>query len=295
MSGSKTVGCCFGAIGILVLSQIFAQLVGSIFAIANVPAGVCNIIAGVLYLLFAYTLIRLFSKKVLKTGMEALGMPKFRIKRKWIIAAILLPAAVKAIYFLFPGEFVSSNMDETQMFTTLSAGIVFSGVAAGFVEEIVFRGVILNLIKEKWNTPAAILVPSVLFGAVHIIGMNFSVLSCLTVIAAGTMVGIMFSLIELESQSVWNSGIVHALWNIVIIGGGLSIGETADPYSIMTYVLETDNFAFTGGEFGIESSVIAVVGYAAVALAAFWAIRHRDTLMKSSAAEAESSGSTFQL
>ena len=73
------------------------------------------------------------------------------------------------------------------------------------------------------------------------------------VLLAGTMVGIMFSMIALESGSVWNSGIVHAIWNIVIIGGGLSINQTADENSVMTYVLKSKSFAFTGGEFGIES------------------------------------------
>lgn len=52
-------------------------------------------------------------------------------------------------------------------------------------------------------------------------------------IIAGTMVGIMFSMIAIESGSVWNSGIVHSLWNIIIIGGGLSISETPDKYSVI--------------------------------------------------------------
>lgn len=85
----------------------------------------------------------------------------------------------------------------------------------------------------------------------------------------------MFSMIAIESGSVWNSGIVHALWNILIIGGGLSINETLDEYSVMTYVLQSKVFAFTGGEFGIESSVIALLGYAAVTLAAICMIKNK--------------------
>ena len=115
----------------------------------------------------------------------------------------------------------------------------------------------------------AVIVPSVLFGLVHVIGMDFSLGSCLLVILAGTMVGIMFSLIEIESGSVWNNGLVHAIWNIVIIGGGLSIGEEADSYSVMSYVLDSKAFAITGGEFGIESSVIALIAYIVVAVFAF--------------------------
>ena len=36
---------------------------------------------------------------------------------------------------------------------------------------------------------------------------------------AGTLSGIMFSLIAVKTGSVWNSGIVHAIWNIIIVGG----------------------------------------------------------------------------
>lgn len=93
------------------------------------------------------------------------------------------------------------------------------------------------------------------------------------VLTAGTAVGIMFSMIELESGSIWNSGIVHALWNIIIIGGVLGIGEKADKYSLITYVLKTDNFALTGGEFGIESSVIAVSAYLVVSLITLFMLR----------------------
>ena len=100
-------------------------------------------------------------------------------------------------------------MNANQIFKTLSAGIVFTGIAAGFVEEMVFRGMILNFFKNKWNTKVAVIVPSVLFGVVHILGMNFSIGSCLLVIIAGTMVGIMFSMIAIEGGSVWNSGLVH--------------------------------------------------------------------------------------
>lgn len=85
----------------------------------------------------------------------------------------------------------------------------------------------------------------------------------------------MFSMVAIESGSVWNSGIVHSLWNILIIGGGLSISEKADEYSVMTYVLDSKDFVFTGGEFGIESSIIALLGYVIVTLAAICMIKKK--------------------
>ena len=270
----KAIGGSFLAIVLLAIAQIFAQLVASLFVLIKVSTGICNILAGIIYVVLAYVLLKSFAEKIYKIKMENLGMSKFSIQTKWIIAAILLPVIVKAIYiFLFSGEYIFSGMNNNEIFSTLSEGIVFTGIAAGFVEEMVFRGLILNLLKSRWNTLVAVLVPSVLFGFVHILGMNFSIGSCLLVLLAGTVVGIMFSMIAIESGSVWNSGIVHAIWNIVIIGGGLSINQTADEYSVVTYVLKSKSFAFTGGEFGIESSVVSLLGYIVVTLIAVYMMK----------------------
>ncbi|MDE7178655.1 MAG: CPBP family intramembrane metalloprotease [Lachnospiraceae bacterium] len=274
MKTNKVIIGSIGAVFVLVFSQIAAQLVGSVFHLTGISIGICNIIAGILYLLLSYFLLKVLVNKFLKTDIKIFCIT---VKVRWIITAIALPVIVKGIFLLLPGEFVSSGMDKDQIFTTLSSGIVFTGIAAGLVEEMVFRGVIMNLIRERWNTTVAILVPSVLFASVHLIGMNFSALSCILLLAAGTMVGIMFSMIAMESDSVWNSGIVHAIWNIIIIGGGLGISERANEYSVMTYVLDSKSFAITGGEFGIEASVIALIGYIVVALIAFVMIKRRIT------------------
>ena len=270
ISSKKAIGGSIAAILVLLVSQVVAQLLASVLVIIKIPTGICNIVAGVLYFVFIYFLLKVLMSKILKLNMADYGFAKIGLKFKWCLIAIVLPLIVTGVYLLFfQGKFVPSDMNGNQIFTTLSAGIVFMGIAAGFVEEMVFRGVILNLLKERWNIWIAVIVPSVLFGLVHVIGMDFSLGSCLLVILAGTMVGIMFSLIEIESGSVWNNGLVHAIWNIVIIGGGLSIGEEVDSYSVMSYVLDSKAFAITGGEFGIESSVIALIAYIVVAVFAF--------------------------
>lgn len=48
-----------------------------------------------------------------------------------------------------------------------------------------------------------------------------------------------------------------------------------DKYSVMTYVLNSKDFAITGGEFGIQSSVISLFGYIIVAGIAFFMIKSR--------------------
>ncbi len=48
----------------------------------------------------------------------------------------------------------------------------------------------------------------------------------------------------------------------------------------MTYVLDSKSFAITGGEFGIEASVIALIGYIVVTLVAFVMIKRRNKVRK---------------
>ena len=48
----------------------------------------------------------------------------------------------------------------------------------------------------------------------------------------------------------------------------------------MTYVLDSKDFVFTGGEFGIESSIIALLGYVTVTLAAICMIKKKQKCNK---------------
>ncbi len=250
---------------VLMVAQVLAQILGSVLVLVKIPAYIANAAAGILYIIIAYFLLKLMCKKILKDDIREYNIPAFKIEIKWVIAAILLPITVTLFYILFvPGSFEQNVLDMTSKLNLLSAGIFFTGFGAGIVEEMVFRGILMGAIEKRFNKTVAIIVPSVLFGLVHILGMGFDLLSCTLVIVAGTMVGVMFSLIASSTKSVWNSAIVHAIWNIVIIGGILWIGTEFDEYSLFSYVLESKSFLLTGGEFGIESSIVAVVGYMVV-------------------------------
>lgn len=133
-------------------------------------------------------------------------------------------------------------------------------------------------IKRKWIL-IAILLPLLVKGSYLLFFQGAYVSSHMNgkQIFRTLSAGIMFSMIAIESDSVWNSGIVHAIWNIVMIGGGLAIGQKADQFSVMTYVLDAKSFAVTGGEFGMEASVISLVGYIIVTGVAFGMNQHTDS------------------
>ncbi len=248
----------------LVGAQLLAQSIASVTLVLGVPEFICNILAGILYIVMAHHLVKVVCRKYLKEDICEFNIPRFKISREWLVVAVLLPVLVSVCYLFMEGTFQVNHIDLNTKLSLVTAGIFFTGFGAGIVEELVFRGIIMKVVERRFNRKAAIIAPSVLFGVVHIIGMEFDLLSCILIVFAGTMVGIMFSLIACTTKSVWNSAIVHAIWNMIIIGGILNIGTEFDSYSLYSYVLQTDSFALTGGEFGIEASVIAVIGYCLV-------------------------------
>ena len=274
MKTGKMILTIMVSVVFLLLASILSQeLAMGLLALAGVPAWLYHIVGGLLYVASAYIMVWLFCSKYLKEDMKIFCIPGCRIQAKWAVTAVLLPVLVSVVYLFLPGSYAVNAMDTGTKLAFVTRGIFLAGVGAGVVEEMLFRGLLMNVVIKKCGRAVGIFAPSVLFASLHIIGMNFSLLSCVQVMVAGTLVGVMFSLIAMEGQSIWNSAIVHAVWNMIIIGGGLVIGTELDEYSICSYVLETRSFLLTGGEFGIESSVVSIIGYLVVSLVALQMIR----------------------
>lgn len=174
-----------------------------------------------------------------------------------------MPVSVLIISILTGGYWEISFPDLETTLSTIAGGVAFYGLGAGITEELVFRGVIMGCLEQRMNKYVAVLVPSVLFGMLHLIGNDLDIISAVQVVAAGSVVGILFSLIAYENGSIWNSAVVHAVWNMVFVSGVLHIGSSADSSSICSFVLENKSFLISGGDFGIEASVISVMVYLA--------------------------------
>lgn len=274
----KVIGGIVLILVIMIASNIAATVVAAALAMVPLTLDIGVAAEGVIYVACVYFLGKLLITRFLKGSLEAYNIPRFRIDWKWLLTAFLLPLAVTGIYLCLPGEFVKGDMTLWDRINTVIMAVFVYGLSAGAVEEFVFRGVILNLLDQRFGRKAAIIVPSVLFGILHL-SSDLSILSAVLVLIAGTTVGIMFSLISLEGSSIWNSAAVHAVWNIVIIGGIFVIGESADSGNICAYVLSTKHFAITGGEFGVESSAIAVLGYLIVCCTAYAGMRRKNKMV----------------
>ena len=245
----------------LIISQLAAVLVSQGIVRLGVPSAVGSAISGILYIVLAFLCVSLICRKCFKLTMNSCRITKVSVKPVWGIAALILPCIIVFIYFMMPGNLKNTVMNAGELCYTITDAVIFYGLAAGIVEEVIFRGVIMSALEQRWNRYIAVIVPSVIFALSHVIGADLNFVSILQLLVAGSMVGIMFSLITYESGNIWNSALMHIIWNIVMIGGILHIGVEENKYFLFNYVLDSHSFAITGGDFGIEASVIAIMGY----------------------------------
>lgn len=260
---------------LLVVSQLLALTLGNLFAGAGLPVSISNVVTAVLYAGLAYFGLRGICQKILKMSMEDVNIPKFKLSPIWVLASFALPALVILLCVGVGGTWSVNPYAAQDVINIASGAIAFFGLAVGFVEEAIFRGVIMSTLQRRWNRKAAIWIPSVLFALLHLIGNDLDFLSIVQLLIAGTLVGVLFSFIVWESGSVWNSALVHGVWNMVMIGGILHIGSTPDSTCVVNFVLGNPSFLLSGGDFGIEASVPAIIGYTVFLLLALFCIRKR--------------------
>lgn len=273
MSKRKAIVSSLITIALMYVSKILAIMLASATLLIGTPAVFYYIIAGVMYFSLFLVLLNMVLERIMHLKVVDFGILPFSIKPLWLLTGILLPLSIIGIYVIFvPGELIFTEMSSLKRFETLISGALFTGIATGFVEEMAFRGVLLHSLEKAWNTKTAVIVSSFLFGIVHILGGGFSPVSCLMTVLSVTIIGIAFSLITIATGTVWNSVIVHTIWNFVFVSV-LTISTIIKGSTIITYLLDTKSIMLTGGEFGIESSVISLIGYVAISIIAIYILK----------------------
>lgn len=218
-----------------------------------------------------YRLITITTQRVLHLSMEEIGIPQPKVDRKWLIIGLLLPLTILVIYLLMPGQLSVANNNQARLISLLGC-IFVEGFLPGILEEMIFRGLLMHLVAKRFGMTVAVVVPSVLFAALHLVNGALDAASMLMLFIGGTAVGIMFSLITLVKNSIWNSAVVHGLWDFFIIG---IFNFTAKPdlFNLYSYHVASQNILISGGAFGIEPSLICTIAYLLVAYVAYLEIR----------------------
>jgi membrane protease YdiL (CAAX protease family) len=132
---------------------------------------------------------------------------------------------------------------------------MFNSVFAGTFEEIVFRGIIFRIVNESLGSWLAILISALIFGFAHSAEPNASVFSS---IAIALESGILLSCAYLFTKRLWIVIGIHFAWNFTL-GGIFGIVVSGKPMeSLLQSQLEGPKI-LTGGDFGAETSIFAIV------------------------------------
>ena len=161
------------------------------------------------------------------------------------------------------------------------ASVLAVQAGAAVTEELMFRGVALQAIEQRWGSRAAVAVTALFFGAAHLANPGATLWSGLAIAAeAGVMLGAAF----LWRRSIWLVVGVHFAWNTAeqLLGVPVS-GHTPDARLWTVHV--TGSHLLTGGSFGLEASVVPVVIGLLLAVPMFAAARRRGNVVPARGAD----------
>lgn len=159
---------------------------------------------------------------------------------------------------------------------SLPKALITSALFPAISEEIVFRGVLFRWLEEFAGSWAALVLTAALFGAGHLMNPNASTVAAVGIaFEAGVMLGAAYML----TRSLWLPIGLHAAWNFTQ-GEVYDIPVSGMPVDGMVEARLDGPPLLTGGGFGLEASLIAMVIATLFGLWLLWLAVRRGQVMQ---------------
>jgi uncharacterized protein len=202
--------------------------------------------------LLAFAIYVGYGKLIELREVSELSLPG--LGREWVIGALIgagLYAACALILFVL-GMY---RVEGLNPWTFLIPGVAMA-LSAGVFEELVFRGVLFRSVEELFGSWISVAVSSFVFGALHLINPEATIVGAVYV---GIEAGLLLAAAYLVTRRLWISIGAHMAWNYTenAIFSGVVSGSINDPGLIRSSIEGPE--LLTGGSFGLESSVFALV------------------------------------
>jgi membrane protease YdiL (CAAX protease family) len=164
--------------------------------------------------------------------------------------------------------------------------------AAAVTEELIFRGVLFRIIEGRIGTWLALALTAALFGMSHLFNAHATVWGALSIaVEAGAMLGAAY----VATRNLWVPIGVHFAWNFAEGGVfGTNVSGTDSPQGLLHGVLSGPT-AISGGEFGPEASVYALMVGVLVTAVFLLVARRRGNLVPLRRRRAVETGATATL
>ena len=188
----------FICILLIVIYLISNSLCMQEFEIGSIPTVVVNILLTLVICIFI---------KFMKLN-EYLCLNKVKDSKKYLY---FFPLILIISVNLWNGINLSLSIKEIILY-------ILAMIFIGFLEEIIFRGFLLQMMLKD-NEKVAIIVTSLTFGIGHIINLlnGAEVLSTVLQIIYAVSIGYLFAIIVIKSKSIWPCIVTHSMVNALSV------------------------------------------------------------------------------
>ncbi|MYY04005.1 MULTISPECIES: CPBP family intramembrane glutamic endopeptidase [unclassified Streptomyces] len=192
------------------------------------------------------------------------------LRRGTLIGLVLFAAVIANIALL--GDYEVNGLGSVSG----AVGLVGFMAAAAVTEEVVFRGVLFRIVEERAGTVIALTLTGVLFGLMHLANPDANLWGAIAIaIEAGGMLAAAYA----ATRSLWVPIGVHFGWNFAAAGiFSTEVSGNDTPQGLLDSVASGSKLV-TGGDFGPEASVYAVLFGVLLTLAFLWLARRRGNLV----------------
>ena len=226
-----------------------------------------------------------------RKSLQSLGLGLDGYWTEAVTGLLMGPAllGISSLLMLFSGhlEWTDIVWDGTQLFISLGLMVLIAGS-----EELVFRGYILSNLLDSLDAPAgtltaatgngraaannatnkyiALAISALLFAAFHATNPGIHTLAFANLFLAGMLLGVNY----IYTRNLWFSFLFHISWNFFqgpLLGFRVS-GLTLP--SVLQVETKGDLF-ITGGDFGLEGSILNTVVSLTAFLILTWAFRRK--------------------
>jgi len=143
-----------------------------------------------------------------------------------------------------------------------AATLVGLGLVPAFMEEILIRGIVFRITEDSLGTWLAMVISALLFGFLHILnsGATWFAAVCIAVEA-----GVLLAAAYVTTRRLWFPIGLHFAWNFTQ-GGIFGVAVSGITVHGLLKSTLTGPELISGGEFGAEASIFAVINRTAVAI-----------------------------
>ncbi|MEU7860602.1 CPBP family intramembrane glutamic endopeptidase [Nonomuraea sp. NPDC049141] len=181
---------------------------------------------------------------------------------------VLVSALLIAIFGGYSFTWSSGNV------LSVVFAMVAVSVGAAVTEELMFRGLALQALERLFGSRAAVAITALAFGGMHLANPGATGWSSLAIaLEAGVLLGAAY----LWRRSIWFVAGLHFAWNATEGLLGIPVSGHVAPGLLTTHV--TGPALLTGGEFGLEASIVPVVVSVLLTVPMFIRARRRGDLV----------------